>query len=140
MIIEVTESVYKGILIERVKDKGWKCNLGGTEYLFPYYTAAEAAIDEIYADIKPVVTKNKGTKLKKLPKDASNDYVMNKQLSALSAELMQLEYENASLTLKHLNNLADALISKDYAEAEHITSVLLQAAEADVNFYKGEQA
>ena len=64
MIIEVKETVYKGILVEHVENKGWKCNLGGIEYLFPHYTAAQTAIDEIFRDIKPIVTKNKGQKIK----------------------------------------------------------------------------
>lgn len=64
MIIEVTESIYKGILIERVKDRGWKCNLGGQVYLFPNFVAAQAAIDTIYKDLRPVLAKYKGVKFK----------------------------------------------------------------------------
>lgn len=63
MIIEVTEYNYKGIRLENVKGKGWKCDLGGTEYLFPHAQAAESAINEIFRDIKPVIDKHKGTKL-----------------------------------------------------------------------------
>lgn len=64
MIIEVTEYTYKGIELHHVKDKGWKCNLGGEEYLFPHCQAAESAIDELFKDIKAVVSKHKGVKIK----------------------------------------------------------------------------
>lgn len=62
MIIEVKECNYKGIRLEHVEDKGWKCNLGGQEYLFPTFVDAEATINEIFRDIKPIITKNKGKK------------------------------------------------------------------------------
>ena len=64
MIIEIKETNYKGILIEQAEDFGWKCNLGGQEYLFPNYVAAQSAINEIFRDIKPIIDKNKGKKLK----------------------------------------------------------------------------
>ena len=64
MIIEVTSTIYKGILIERVKDRGWKCNLGGTEYLFPYFTAAQAAVDETFKDLHTIIKKTRGIKFK----------------------------------------------------------------------------
>jgi len=69
MIIEITEYSYKGITLQLAKDKGWKCNLGGTEYLFPHAQAAQSAIDEIFRDIKPVITKHKGEKYKGKPND-----------------------------------------------------------------------
>lgn len=64
-IIEVKEVNYKGILLQLVDGKGWKCNLGGDEYLFPHIQAAESAINEIFRDIKPIVSKNHGVKLPK---------------------------------------------------------------------------
>lgn len=65
MIIEITETNYNGILIEHVDGQGWKCNLGGQEYLFPTFVDAQATVDEIFRDIKPIITKNKGKRLKK---------------------------------------------------------------------------
>ena len=64
MIIEVKESNYKGILVELVDGQGWKCNLGGQEYLFPNFVAAQTAINEIFQDIKPIIDKNGGKKFK----------------------------------------------------------------------------
>lgn len=64
MIIEIKETNYKGILLEYVEDQGWKCNLGGQEYIFPNYVAAQKAINEIFQDIKPVIDKNGGKKFK----------------------------------------------------------------------------
>lgn len=63
MIIEVKEYKYKGITLNHVEDQGWKCNLGGSEYLFPHCQAAEAAIDEIFSNIKPIIFKNNGKKV-----------------------------------------------------------------------------
>lgn len=63
MIIEITEYSYKGITLQLAKDKGWKCNLGGVEYLFPHSQAAESAINEIFRGIKPIILKNKGKAL-----------------------------------------------------------------------------
>ena len=138
MIIEVTESVYKGILIELVKGKGWKCNLGGTEYLFPYYTAAEAAIDEIFADITPIVTKRKATKLKKLPKSETNGYIQSKQFEAMFSELMQGEYEHLQLVLELLRQQKAALQSKNIAEVKRINKVLIEDTEVNLdNFVDG---
>ena len=64
MIIEVKEFKYKGITLTLVKDQGWKCILGEHEYLFPHCQAAESAIDEIFSNIKPIVAKNNGKRLK----------------------------------------------------------------------------
>lgn len=64
MIIEVNEFQYKGIVLKRVEDQGWKCALGDHEYLFPHCQAAESAIDEIFCDIKPIIVKNKGQRFK----------------------------------------------------------------------------
>lgn len=69
MIIEINEYSYKGITLQLAKDKGWKCNLGGVEYLFPHSQAAERAIDEIFRDIKPVIVKHKGEKYNGKPND-----------------------------------------------------------------------
>lgn len=67
MIIEITEYKYKGITLNHVEGKGWKCILGDREYLFPHCQAAEMTIDEIFNDsILPIIEKNKG---KKLPKN-----------------------------------------------------------------------
>ena len=63
MIIEIKEYQYKGITLNRVEDQGWKCILGDREYLFPHCQAAEAAIDEIFWNIKPIISKNKGKKV-----------------------------------------------------------------------------
>ena len=63
MIIEVKETNYKGILIEKAEDKGWKCNLGGQVYQFPTFVDAQATVDEIFQNIKPIIVKNKGRKI-----------------------------------------------------------------------------
>ena len=96
MIIEVTESVYKGILLERVKDKGWKCNLGGQEYLFPHYTAAQAAIDKMFS--KDCEELAKIREIVKNHAEWEKDY--------FTAILVQLEL------------IKDALQDKEYQQAE----------------------
>ena len=130
MIIEVTESVYKGILIERVKDKGWKCNLGGTEYLFPYYTAAEAAIDEIFSDIKPVVAKRKGVKMNMwlemadpLPQCENCERVAD--ITASFIRHLQAEDEYLDSILVTLELQKDAFEDKDYEKAEKLLDELI---------------
>lgn len=63
MIIEIKEYHYKGILLQRVDGEGWKCNLGGTEYLFPHCQAAESAINRIFdREIYQIIKENKGIK------------------------------------------------------------------------------
>lgn len=62
MIIEIKEYNYKGFHLKYAGDKGWILIIGEAEYLFPYATAAEAAINEFIRDVIP---KNKGKKLKK---------------------------------------------------------------------------
>ena len=69
MIIEVKETNYKGILVQRIDDRGWMCNLGGQEYLFPTYVAAQSAIDEIFRAVKPIINKNRGKKYYENPSD-----------------------------------------------------------------------
>jgi len=69
MIIEIKEYSYKGIALHIAKDQnekyhGWKCNLGGVEYIFPHSQAAERAIDDIFQNIKPVIARHGGTKIK----------------------------------------------------------------------------
>lgn len=134
MIIEVTESNYKGILIERVKDKGWKCNLGGQEYLFPYYTAAQAAIDEIFADIKPVITKNKAKKLgKKAEAQKLNPQCENcPKIAAIFEEFMKHteadnKYENIIIDI--LKEQKESFQAKDYRHAEEIADSLIATLE-----------
>lgn len=69
MIVEVNEFKYKGITLNRVEDKGWKCLLGEREYLFPHCQAAETAIDAIFGDrINEIIASNKGVKLSKTKK------------------------------------------------------------------------
>ena len=51
MIIEITEYNYKGFNLHLVKGEGWKIVLDGAEILFPYATAAEAAINEFFRDV-----------------------------------------------------------------------------------------
>ena len=105
MIIEVTESIYKGILLERVKDKGWKCNLGGQEYLFPYYTSAQAAIDKMFSEAKPVVPQCKDCEeLAKIREIVKNHAEWEKDY--FTAILVQLEL------------IKDALQDKEYQQAE----------------------
>ena len=135
MIIEVTESVYKGILLERVKDKGWKCNLGGQEYLFPHYTAAQAAIDEIYADIKPVITKNKGVKIGKPSTTA--ELVSPREACEQLAKAIEIvknhaEWEKDYFTaiLVQLELLKDALQDKEYQQAEKRVDELIAELKA----------
>ena len=130
MIIEVTESVYKGILLERVKDKGWKCNLGGQEYLFPYYTAAQAAIDEIYADIKPVVEKRKGVRMNawfamadSLPQCENCERVAD--ITASFIRHLKAEDEYLSDILVTLELQKDAFEDKDYKKAEELLDELI---------------
>jgi hypothetical protein len=62
MIVEIKEFDYKGFHLKLVENKGWILIIGEDEYLFPYATAAEAAINEFIRDVIP---KNKGKKLKK---------------------------------------------------------------------------
>lgn len=62
MIVEVTETVYRGFLCQYVKDKGWKIVLEYEEYLFPTYVDAKSAIDHMHDDI---IHKYNGTKLRK---------------------------------------------------------------------------
>lgn len=130
MIIEVTESVYKGILLEHVKDKGWKCNLGGQEYLFPNYVAAEAAIDEIFSDIKPVVAKRKGVKMKMqfamadpLPQCENCERVA--EITASFVKHLQAEDEYLSDILVTLELMKDAFEDKEYDKAEQLLDDLI---------------
>lgn len=85
MIIEIKETNYKGILIERVDDQGWKCNLGGQEYLFPNFVAAQTAINEIFRDIKPIIAKNGGKKFKGFSEAGKRE----KSCEALLSELRE---------------------------------------------------
>lgn len=130
MIIEVTESNYKGILIERVKDQGWKCNLGGQEYLFPNYVAAQAAIDEIFADIKPIVAKNKGKKLG----GKSEVQTFNPQcegceqlakISEIVKKHMEWEKDYFTAILTSLELQKDALQDKAYQQAKKLLDELI---------------
>ena len=61
MIVEVKEVTYKGFNMQYVDKQGWKIVLVGEEYLFPYLTAAQGAVDEFLREIVP---KYKGKKLK----------------------------------------------------------------------------
>lgn len=61
MIVEVTETTYRGFKFELVKGNGWKIVLGDEAYLFPHFQAAKFAVDEFYRDVIP---KNQGKKLK----------------------------------------------------------------------------
>ena len=126
MIIEVKESVYKGILLEHVKDKGWKCNLGGTEYLFPNYVAAQAAIDEIFADIKPIVTKRKGEKIKTEQKN-KGDELYNALLKYAKSE-----EEYLRIVMQLLQAQKAALQSNDCEAAEEITDALIETLQSDL--------
>ena len=65
MIIEIKEYDYKGFHLKYVEGKGWILIIGEAEYLFPYATAAEAAINEFIRDVIP---KKKGKKQKKIAK------------------------------------------------------------------------
>ena len=117
MIIEVTESVYKGVLLERVKDKGWKCNLGGQERLFPYYTAAQAAIDEMISDTKPVVPQCKDCEqLARIIEIVKNHAEWEKDY--FTAILVQLEL------------MKDALQDKEYDKAEKLLDDLIAELKA----------
>ena len=135
MIIEVTESNYKGILIERVKDKGWKCNLGGQEYLFPYYTAAQVAIDEIFADTTPIIKNRQGKKFGK----KSEVQIMNPQCEgceqlAKVSEIVKnhMEWENDYFTaiLTSLELQKDSLQDKDYQQVEKLLDELIAELKA----------
>ncbi len=130
MIIEVTESVYKGVLLERVKDKGWKCNLGGQEYLFPNYTAAEAAIDEIFSDIKPVVAKRKGVKMNirlemadPIPQCENCERVAD--ITASFIRHLQAEEQYLDDILVTLELQKDAFEDKEYEKAEKLLDELI---------------
>lgn len=136
MIIEVTESVYKGVLLERVKDKGWKCNLGGQEYLFPNYTAAEAAIDEIFHDIKPVVAKRKGVKMKmqfemadSLPQCENCERLAD--ITASFIKHLQAEDEYLDSILATLELQKDAFEDKNYQQAEKLLDELIADLKTD---------
>ena len=47
-----------------MKDQGRKSNLSGEEYLFPYCYAAEAAIDDGFQNVKPIIAEHIGAKSK----------------------------------------------------------------------------
>jgi hypothetical protein len=130
MIIEVTESVYKGILVEHVDGKGWKCNLGGTEYLFPNYTAAEAAIDEIFQDIKPVVAKRKGVKMKMQfeladPIPQCDNCERLAEITASFIKHLQAEEQYLDDILVTLELQKDAFEDKNYQQAEKLLDELI---------------
>lgn len=62
MIIDITETIYKGFMIELVKDNGWKIVLNGEEIMFRYFQDAQTAIDDFYREILP---RHNGKPLKK---------------------------------------------------------------------------
>lgn len=130
MIIEITETVYKGILVERVENKGWKCNLGGQEYLFPYYTAAEAAIDELFHDIKPVISKNKGVKMK-MQFDTADPITQCEncerlaEITASFIKHLQAEDDYLDSILTSLELQKDAFEDKNYQHAEKLLDELI---------------
>ncbi len=68
MMIAVTEIDYRGILLQRVEDQGWKFTIDDKEYMFPSSMDAQHAIDEIYQFIEFFVAKHKGVKLPKQKK------------------------------------------------------------------------
>lgn len=129
MIIEVTENVYKGILLERVKGKGWKCGLGGQEYLFPNYAAAEAAIDEIFRDIKPIVTKHKGEKIQRQTDGESTQGELAARILEAFGNYVQQDRESTNYMLQLLNAQLQALRKADYAEVEYICTALIETLE-----------
>lgn len=136
MIIEVTESVYKGILVEHVDGKGWKCNLGGTEYLFPYYTAAEAAIDEIFSDIKPVVAKRKGVKMNMWlemadPLPQCDNCERLAEINASFIKHLQAEEQYLDDILVTLELQKDAFEDKNYDKAEKLLDELIADLKTD---------
>jgi hypothetical protein len=138
MIIEVTETIYKGILIERVKDEGWKCNLGGTEYLFPNYTAAQAAIDEIYHDIKPVIKKNKGEKLKGQPTNQEPQIALtpDERFEALKQSILnhfRADRGYFSAILDVVDGAIEALNDKDYDTVTYALDALAAELRDDLN-------
>lgn len=62
MIIDIKEYDYKGFHLKHAEGKGWILIVGDDEYLFPYATAAEAAINEF---LWITVPRHEGKKLKK---------------------------------------------------------------------------
>ena len=76
MIIEVKETIFQGIILQRVDNQGWRCQLGKYEYLFPTFVDAQAAINEIFRDIEPIVTKHKGKKYKVADKMGKEHYTV----------------------------------------------------------------
>lgn len=64
MIIDVKETIYQGIILQRVEDQGWRCQLGEDEYLFPTFVDAQSAINEIFRDVNTIIYKHKGKKFK----------------------------------------------------------------------------
>ena len=87
MIIEIKRSYYKGVQLDLVDDQGWKCNLGGQEYVFPNYVAAQKAINEIFRDINPIVDKNGGKKFKGFSEAGKQEKSCEALLSALRESL-----------------------------------------------------
>jgi hypothetical protein len=119
MIIEVKKTLYKGIRMVRVdteKQSGWKCNLGGQEYIFPTYVNAKASVDEIFRDIKPIITKNKGQRYKKA--ECTETSVLD---SSLSREELMSKLREALLANKNderreeIFSIMDAIIAIDQA-------------------------
>ena len=63
MMIAVNEIEYRGILLKRVEDQGWKFTIDDKEYMFASTIDAQYAIDDIYQFIEFFVAKHKGAKL-----------------------------------------------------------------------------
>lgn len=117
MIIEVKETNYKGILIEKLDCQGWKCNLGGQEYQFPTYVDATATIDEIFRDIKPVITKNTGKKYKKEKRTETVALDSSLSRAALMSKLREVILADKNNERKEeIFSIMDAIIAIDQAE------------------------
>lgn len=68
MIKKILEYDYNGFHLVLAEEGGWKCIIGEKEILFPYATAAEAAIDELLKDADSVIAKHKGKVICKVPR------------------------------------------------------------------------
>lgn len=61
MIVEITETDYRGFHFEYVKSKGWQIVLHDVRILFPTFQDAQCAVDAFYREAVP---KFRGKKVK----------------------------------------------------------------------------
>lgn len=53
MIVEITETNYKGFHLEHIENKGWQIVLQDVRILFPTFQDAQCAVDAFYKEAVP---------------------------------------------------------------------------------------